>query len=395
MDAAVAFGILLSALTVSGCERSDGAGEATDDPSAAREGVIDLTIREVEGRDEYTFGQVSGVVADRAGRVYVADASANDVRVFGPDGRFAYRIGRAGQGPGEFDGPCCLALRDDDRTLWVRDGGNARYMAFTVDDSGATYRRSLRMAHTDVNRWATLSFDAAGNLIDVGSVTRAADAVSRTPGVARYHLDSAARVVSVDTIPGPPEDSVPVHLVQRTVGQSRTTAFVYQPYGPSALVAHSPTGGWVRGVSSRYSLAWHGADGRVVRTIERAVDAPTLTAGERAIAEESIARDMKRTGLARGEFPFDIPDRKQPLRSLTFDQDGRLWVQLSVAEGAASRADVYGPDGTLLYEVTWPRRTELTGASTGDLVHAVQRDSLDTPSIVRMKLVPRSRPGSR
>src|SRR5688572_22228889 len=162
-----------------GC-RGDGAER--DDPdaaeSASREGVVDLTIAEVEGRDEYTFGRVSGVVADKAGRIYVADGSANEVRVFGADGRFVHRIGRAGQGPGEFDGPCCLALRDDDHTLWVRDGGNARYMAFTLGDTGATYRTAVRMAHTDVNRWAPVSFDAAGNLIDVGSAARMAGVIS-------------------------------------------------------------------------------------------------------------------------------------------------------------------------------------------------------------------------
>jgi hypothetical protein len=94
-------------------------------------------------------------------------------------------------------------------------------------------------------------------------------------------------------------------------------------------------------------------------------------------------------------MPYDIPQRKQPLRSLAFDQEGRLWVQHSAPEGAPSRADVYAPDGRFLYEVTWPRRTDLTGASRGDVVYAVQRDSLDTPSIVRMKLTPKRNDGSR
>ena len=376
----------LLTIVLGGCS----GGESDDPPTAeSREGVVDLTIAEMEGRDEYTFARVSGVVADARGRIYVADSDADDIRVFGPDGTFLYRVGRKGQGPGDFDGPCCLALRDDDRTLWVRDGGNARYQAFSLTDTAATYRAAVRMAHTDVNRFAPLTFDEAGNLIDVGTMARQGGVISRTPGVARYHLDSAGAIVSVDTIPGPPEDSVPVHLVTGRAGPSRITFFVYQPYGPAALVSHSPGGDYARGINTRYSIAWYGTDGRVVRTLERALEGPALTAGERAIAEESIQNDLKRTGLARGEFPFGIPDRKPPLRTLLFDQDGRLWVQHSVTEGAPSRADVYGADGRLLYEVTWPARTDLAGASRGDLVYAVRRDSLDAPSIVRMKLVPR------
>jgi hypothetical protein len=390
--APIAISILPMLIAVAGCRGTEDSapGEAASASSGPREGIVDLTITDTSGREEYTFARVGGVVADKSGRIYVADASSNDVRVFGPDGRFIYRIGRAGQGPGEFDGPCCLALRDDDRTLWVRDGGNARYMAFTLGDTSAAYRTAVRMAHTDVNRGAPLGFDRAGNLIDIGSLPRDRSASDAVPNLGRYHLDTAGRVVSVDTVTRAPNDSVPIHLVRGKSGTAQVTFYVYQPYGPAELIAHSPTGEWARGISSRYSIAWYGTDGRVVRTLERSLEAPALTATERASAEESIQRDMKRTGLPRGQMPYDIPSRKQPLRSLAFDQEGRLWVQHSVPEGAPSRADVYAPDGRFLYEVTWPRRTELTGASRGDLVYAVQRDSLDTPSIVRMKLIPKN-----
>ena len=376
---------LFLAMMGAGCADRDASGDGTAESAATREGVIDLTISE-SGGEESTFGRVGGVVVDRKGRIYVADNPANEIRVFGPDGRFLYRMGRKGQGPGEFDGPCCMALRDDDRTLWVRDGGNGRYVAFTLGDSGGTHRMNVKMAHGDVNRWAPLGFDPAGNLIDVGTIPRPFGTGPATPTVGRFHVDTAGRVVSVDTVPSPPEDSVPVHTVPRTVGTTKMIMYVHQPFGPSALVAHGPNGEWARAVSSRYSIAWHGADGRVLRTLERPLEAPPLSLAERALGEESIADDMKRTGVARGALPYDVPSRKQPLRGLVFDQDGRLWVQHSVAEGTQPRADVYGPDGRLLYEVTWPRRVDLTGASRGDEVYGVQRDSLDVPGIVRMKL---------
>jgi hypothetical protein len=358
----------------------------------AREAVVDLTLAEGEGADERTFGRVSGVVVDQRGRIYVADASANEVRVFAPDGRFLYRIGRQGQGPGEFDGPCCLALRDDDRTLWVRDGGNARYTTFNLGDSGAVYRSAIRMAHTDINRWAPVTFDQVGNLIDIGSLPMQPGAAG-TPRMGRFHIDSTGRVVRVDTIPNAPLDSVPVHLVP---GASGITFYLSQPFGPFQVVAHSSNGEWARAVTSRYSVAWHGADGRVLRTIDRVLEGPPLTAAERGRAQESLDRDMKRTGLAPGALPYGIPDRKQPLRDLLFDQDGRLWVLLSVPEGTASRADVYDREGRLTYRVSWPPRTDLTaGATRADVIHAVQRDSLDRPAIVRMKLTTPAAGGER
>jgi sugar lactone lactonase YvrE len=373
-------------LAVVSCRAEDSSREPDADH---RQGIVELALGESDGPEEYTFARVSGLVADRRGRIYVADFSAHSVRVFDPGGRFLYRIGRKGQGPGEFSGPCCLALRDDDRTLWVRDGGNARYTSFTLGDTGAVYRSAIRMAHGDVNRFAPLGFDASGNLIDVGALPSSAAPGSRgTSRVGRFHVDSTGRVVGVDTVPEPPPDSAPVHVVRRTTGRGSVTLFfLYQPFGAFPLTAHSSAGEFAHAVSSRYSVAWRAPDGRLLRTLERGVEGPLLSQAERARGEEEIAQDLRRLSLGRGELPFDVPARKPPLRSLFFDQDGRLWLQHSVPDGAPPSADVYAADGRLLYRATWPRLTDLSnGAARGDVVYGVQRDSLDTPRIVRIRL---------
>src|SRR5688500_5793193 len=93
---ATAMSVLALLLATGGCRGGDGDHAGKDARAGVREGVVDLTIAEVEGKDEYTFGRISGVAVDKAGRIYVADGQSNDVRVFGPDGRFIYRIGRAG-----------------------------------------------------------------------------------------------------------------------------------------------------------------------------------------------------------------------------------------------------------------------------------------------------------
>lgn len=52
-----------------------------------------------------------GIVADPAAeRVYIADGAAKRVAVFDAAGRFLRALGRAGEGPGEFQGPGALAL---------------------------------------------------------------------------------------------------------------------------------------------------------------------------------------------------------------------------------------------------------------------------------------------
>ena len=362
-------------------------GAARDDDGdgdSVRRGEVELSIGAENGPDALIFSRIGGLAVDPAGRIFAADVEANEVRVFQPDGRFAFRIGRGGQGPGDLSGPCCLALRDDGRTLWVRDGGNARYQSFAVGDTSAAHRTFLRFAHTDINRGAPLTFDAEGNLVDIGAGTR--DDEGRVP-IIRYHLDSSSRVVRADTLPEPPKDSLPVHTVTRSVGGNSVTMFVYPSYPPLALHAHSPRGEWARAVSSRYSIAWYDADGRVLRTLERQMVGPPLSAAERARADSQLNATAARRQIARGEIPFGVPDRKQPLRDLFFDGEGRLWVELYVAESEPPTAHVYSPDGRFLFTAQWPPRTAIAaGAGRDDVVYGVQRDSLDVQRIVRIRL---------
>jgi len=61
-----------------------------------------VTIGELKGDEPYLFGRVVGAVRQTNGRILVADAHTENIRVFGPDGLFMERIGRPGEGPGEY-----------------------------------------------------------------------------------------------------------------------------------------------------------------------------------------------------------------------------------------------------------------------------------------------------
>jgi hypothetical protein len=69
---------------------------------------------------------------DSNGRIYVSDVKANEVLIFERDGRFVRKIGRTGQGPGEFNlvGRALMTSRG----LAVLDRSNARIQYF--DDRG-------------------------------------------------------------------------------------------------------------------------------------------------------------------------------------------------------------------------------------------------------------------
>lgn len=70
-------------------------------------------------------------VDEKRGEVYVADTSNNRIQVFSRDGKWLRRFGRFGRGPGEFDFPYTIAIRNG--YLYVADRDNKRIQILQPD----------------------------------------------------------------------------------------------------------------------------------------------------------------------------------------------------------------------------------------------------------------------
>ncbi|MBR9990944.1 MAG: hypothetical protein KFH98_14375 [Gemmatimonadetes bacterium] len=373
------------AVILAGCTTAD--NDATEDPDVPHTTLsVDHYIGGGGGGDaepEHEFGAISGVTLLDNGRIAVVDRMNHLVRVHERDGTLAFSFGRNGAGPGEFDGPCCPAVGPGGR-LWVRDGGNARYTAFATHADRADHAGQIRMSHQDVNRWAPLTFDDDGRLIDIGARSEPQSGMIR---VYRMHVDSAGGVLSETPLHTVPDDSTSVRKVRRDSPGGTTTLFGYQPYGPVELTAHSPKRAeFAHALSRRYAVEWRAADGALIRAITRNIPhGPALSAREDSVGGARLDQLAVRFDMPRRQLGFDVPARKPPLRSLFFDSDGRLWVELAVGDGEDRRADVYDSDGTLLRTVSWPAAISLSdGAVRGTDAWGVATDALGVMSLVRL-----------
>ena len=61
----------------------------------------ELVLGEIEGAEAEVFASISGLAVDDAGRIYVLDRQANELRIFSPEGGHIRSVGRPGEGPGE------------------------------------------------------------------------------------------------------------------------------------------------------------------------------------------------------------------------------------------------------------------------------------------------------
>ena len=345
------------------------------------EGTIDLEIGELDGDDPYLFSSIGDIVADEGGRVIVADMRTNEVRVFEPDGDFAFHFGGPGEGPGELSDPSSLQFGPDGE-LWVRE--SVRYSVFRLDSETAEFRRVLRSlnpGHVGLND--PFTFDADGQLVAVGPV-RGDDDASLEARLRLRHDGVVDTVIMADT----ERQKAGQKTVPFERGNVRGIVYLHAPFGPRWIRAHANGGTWAEAVSTEYAINYHNPDGAVSVIEGPAFQGPAPSADERAGAERQMERERDRAGL--DEHPFRIPDRKPPLDRMFFDDAGRLWIQKMAADGAAMReADVY-EGTTLAARYRWPRRIRNypTPRVFDSALYGVTADSLGVQRVARVRFRP-------
>ncbi|MGD2134522.1 MAG: 6-bladed beta-propeller [Gemmatimonadales bacterium] len=356
-----------------------------------------VSVGVFEGPEEYMFGRVGAIAVTPSGELLVLDRQVPAIRKYSADGTYVSDIGREGGGPGEFRQPEAMNVLPDGRIL-VRDPGNGRITVFNPDGSWSADWR-LPSGGT----WSTsekLYVDTAGNAYTYILLDIQADITDWRYGLARYTPEG----VLVDTIAYPTWDYEEHTVVARREGSSSSRRV---PFTPEVVVAFSPLGYMVGGVSDDYRIALLR---RVVPRlrIERAYTPVPVSDEEADERVRHVTRNLQRNYPGwRWDGPA-IPEHKPAFRDILVADDGRLWVHVPQpgepfrSEAAAAEEeertgrpqlryrepaafDVFEPDGRYLGRVEAPTgfRTGPEPVIRGDTVWAIVFDELDVATVVR------------
>ena len=369
--------LILGAIVVAACGEGEPAFES-DVPE--RVGEVDLEIGRLDGPPEYTFGMISGTVTAPNGEILVSDGQQEVIRVFDIDGAFLRSIGRDGEGPGEFRMPCCIAFGPTG-LLWVRDGGNRRYVSFEMSAVSEVPGPTIRMSHASGGLFAPITFQTDSTLIDIGHKTGADGEFA----LWRTALSLQGRTTGTELVEEPSPETLGTKVRQQTVPGGMAQYYYPQPYGPSFLLAHGPGGAWASAVSSEYAVTLHMA-GDTVEVHGPSVEGPPLSPREMERARERLQTYLERGGGKLSDYP-EVPFKKPPLAGLNFDVTGRLWVELSVEEGQDRRADLYDFRGDLVERRVWPSRVSLRFPAWlgSETVLGITTDSLGVQRVARVR----------
>lgn len=133
--------------------RTVDAGPLPDTAAATRvdEAQRIFSVGAPDGDERYLFGEIADVALSRGGdTVYVLDRMERHVKAFSREGRYLFRFGRRGKGPGEYEDPISLVTLPWNGGLAVWDLNLQRLTLLHAD--GTTAETVTPMRQTEMAR---------------------------------------------------------------------------------------------------------------------------------------------------------------------------------------------------------------------------------------------------
>ena len=383
------------------------AGQAVCDRPWALEET--LRLGSVDGDGMLTYVRDLAIGPD--GRIYLLQ-SWDPIRVFRPDGRPAGRIGRQGEGPGEWPSPLShVGWRGD--TLWVSHRLGTQFLSADGEEfRRVSFRIRLPAEGSHLNPGRPLP---DGTFLPYRTVNEDSRLFLKADRAALRRVSASGSIVD-------------------------TLAMVERHLGPYALEHETDRYGW--GVMISHPLGpWSGEswlpvaatpDGQAIVLIGEVrddredasfdllrirFDGDTLL--RRAVpyeprpitrAEASVQRERMADRLARGGSPWDTsnPERKRrigrelisfpanypPVRRILAGDDGSMWLLREAWPDPADVWEIYGEDGELEGSVRiegppdhedWDPRLRILRASRTE-VWAATLGEFDVPYVHRYRV---------
>jgi hypothetical protein len=345
------------------------------DSATAWRVVEEVRIGTVEGIGPDQLGRVHALELDPAGRIYVLEGQAQELRVFGADGAHVRTIGRKGGGPGEFTQAIGMAWSPDGR-LWVIDPQNNRISV--IDTAGAFVTSHHALGGFVFMPWPG-RFDTAGAFYNY-----APDLSGQDFSMTMVRFDSALQ--PVDTLRPPEYPGEPQYFdLRNDRGNFMRTGV---PFSPGIDWRLTREGDFWAGLNGPYELLRIGAAGDTVRRVTRAFE-PIPVTGEDV---DSAIRGLEWFTSQGGKVDRSrIPGVKPAFREMFVADDGHLWVAVTTRHRADEGRvfDIFDPDGRYLgpLYLPFPLSSYPTPVIRDGWILGVTEDELEVPFVVRARIV--------
>jgi len=337
----------------------------------------DLRLGQVESEGPDQFGMIGRVMIDEHGLIHVLDMLSQDIRVFNPDGSFSHRIGRKGDGPGEFREAAAMTMGPGD-TLWVVDPPEARYSAFGPD---GRFLRSIPRRILRSGDWPG-RFLSDGRYLDWG-FDQPDGINAKDARIVLYPIILSQGFQNPDSMPFISY----THRMAEVEGKLQPAVFfsrdlLYEVDGHGRL--------WFA-VNEQYRLFRRDLDGDTTLTVTMSAEPSPINESDREVVRKRMALRPELTDA----YLAALPETRPIINRLIADRAGHLYVIADLAGHAPGTVlDVFRTDdGQYLGRLELPQpvplqpRRLLVGYATADHLLFVVLDENNTPFISRLRIV--------
>ena len=342
-----------------------------------------VTIGASDGRPEYLFGDVRGVVLTADRQIAVADGLSQQVRYFDERGVHLRTVGGPGDGPGEFRSLWALELCDG--SLHAFDVSNGRVSVWSSD--GELVETFQLVEPGSTRRPYRNRCGPGGEYVMAGW----GDPVRHRPGT-RFSLYAQVAPVWVTEPPtgdatriGDYVSSERIYSVNPVTGGTGSGP---HPFGRRVVFASDGTHLFI-GRSERLQIEQRALDGSLIRIL-RGPDLD-LSISSDLIARYRAAEMIRPDSLLRDrleENDMRSPPSAPAYDHILLDPDGNIWMRRFHAWSPNMEWGVFAASGRFLGHVGMPAGFSMFAVDT-DLVLGVSEDDLGVERVVVHPLITR------
>lgn len=329
---------------------------------------------------------VGAIDVDSRGNLYVGDRSGQ-LLVFSPEGGVLRKLGRKGQGPGEFDYIQTVRVLPGD-SVYAFDAGLQRATVFGPDSERAAYSVNLG-SNTMLFPYWTAPLPSKGSIF-------AAYRASFGDGDGRGqhgHRKEVLRLLSPDG--SILKDSVLASdEAEMLFFRGQVNGVTFNPFGRETVYAV--------GKDDRVYTAWTGAleigvyspDGRRIRTIRPAIAARPrpITARDRDSVAAALGGTIPAAQVRRAFA--EIGSDSWPLfREMVVDDAQNVWLGLIGPRGEPVHWTAFDQGGARVASMDLPENVSLR-VVRGRRAYGVELDADDVPRVVVYELRPAAAPAA-
>lgn len=310
----------------------------------------ELSIGEVEGDENYMFGNSINFNTDDEGNFYVMDYDTKRILKYDPEGKFLLAFGREGQGPGEFQS-LSVPRFDKDNNLYISDGIGRRISFF---DRDGNYLRQI----TWKDRFSNPYINSNGYIIANKYEMNQEGNVQRQTSI--YGLFDDKFELLAELYKDEFELEMPTGRDESAIVDYLAKAYSRLAFRPGVQFMLADDDLIYLGRPEKYEINVYSPEGKLEKRIARDYDAIRVSDKDKEEFFERLGESVSSSPLFTEDMmkkvhkKIKFPKFKPAYQSFALMDNGWLAVIVDSVEGEYTLFDIFDRDGKYIAQFKAP-----------------------------------------